>query len=337
MVLSRLSKRKKVGVWYFIRRVPQQYQYLDPRTIIQQSTGVRISDDPRGNGAARHAADAMDAALEIYWRGLATEGPKKALADYQAATNAAKKLDVSPPLQDKNERTIVELLERIEMLERGKVAEDTNNVAALLDDAPSPKLTFQQCAEQYIASHKNGWSNAKHAAQWSTSLEQFAYPFIGTIPVAQLSGHTGTHKIKSLLDPIWHVKTTTAHRVRGRIEKVLDWAKAQGFRDGENPARWTGHLDVIYPGKEKAAPTKHHVAMPFRDVPGFMDKLRDQTGIGARALEFVILTASRTSEVLQAKRSEIDREGRMWIVPKDRMKMRREHRIPLCDRALEII
>jgi integrase len=336
MVLSRLVKRVKSGTWYYVRRVPQEYQAFDPRTIIQKSTDVRISDDPRGV-KARRVANGIDSALEVYWKSLAIEGPAKALAEYQAACHAAVKLGVSPPLQDKSERTIAELLERIEMLQRGRIAEDTNNVAALLDDAPSPKLTFRQCAEQYIESHKAGWSNAKHAAQWSTSLEQFAYPVIGTMSVAQLSGHTGTHKIKSILDPIWRTKTATAHRVRGRIEKVLDWAKAQGFREGENPARWTGHLDAIYPTKEKIAPTKHHVAMPFRDIPGFMGKLREQTGIGARALEFTILTASRASEVLEAKRSEIDREGRIWVIPKERMKMRREHRVPLSASALKII
>jgi integrase len=117
----------------------------------------------------------------------------------------------------------------------------------------------------------------------------------------------------------------------------LDWAKAQGYRDGENPARWVGHLDSIYPTKEKVAPVQHHAAMPYRDVPVFMGKLRQQEGIGARALEFTILTAARTAEVLQAKRSEIDREARMWIVPAARMKMRREHRVPLCDSALAII
>jgi integrase len=337
MVLSRLVKRKKVGLWYFVRRVPQEYQHLDPRTIVQQSTRVRIGDDPRGNGAARRAADAMDVALETYWQSLATEGPTKALAEYQAACHAAVKLGVSPPLQDKNERLIADLLERIEILQRGKIAEDTNNVAALLDDAPLPSLTFRQCAEQYIASHKAGWSNAMHAAQWPSTLASYVYPIIGDMPVAQLSGRNGTQKIKEVLDPIWYKKTVTASRVRGRIEKVFDWAKAQGFRDGENPARWKGHLDVIYPAKEKITTVKHYSAMPFRDVPGFMEKLRQQEGIGARALEFTILTAARASEVLQAKRSEIDRQARMWIVPAERMKMRREHRVPLCDSALELI
>jgi integrase len=330
----RLHKNKQKSTWYFVRRVPLQYQHLDQRGMVRQTTGVRISKDPHGV-AARLIAEHMDVKLESYWRDLSGGDAAKAMADYKAACPIT--LGVSAPLPQQAMRTIDELLNRIERLERGKVAEDKANVAALLDAAPIPELTFRQCAEQYIASHKAGWSNAKHAAQWPSSLEQYVYPAIGDLPVAQLSDRPGTQKIKAVLDPIWYTKTTTASRVRGRIEKVLDWAKAQGYRDGENPARWTGHLDSIYPTKEKVAPTNHHAAMPYRDVPAFMGKLREQEGIGARALEFVILTAARASEVLHAKRSEIDRAGRMWIVPKERMKMRREHRVPLCDSALKII
>jgi integrase len=333
----RLFKNRRKGTWYFVRRVPLQYQHLDPRGMIRRTTGVRIGADPHGV-AARRVAESFDAAEESRWAGLAGDATAKTMAEYQAACEAAKKLGVSAPLPQQATRTIEELLDRIEQLERGKVAEDKAGVAALLDAAPIPDLTFRQCAEQYITSHTAGWSNAKHAAQWPTTLEQYVYPAIGALPVAQLSGRAGTQKIKALLDPIWYTKTTTASRVRGRIEKVLDWAKAQGFRDGETPARWVGHLDSIYPTKEKVAPVKHHAAMPFRDVPAFMDKLREQEGIAARALEFTILTAGRTSEILEAKRSEIDRAARMWIVPKERMKTRRrEHRVPLCDSALKII
>jgi integrase len=335
MVVSRLVKRKKVGVWYYVRRVPQQYQGVDPRTIVQQSTGVHISDDPRG-AKARRVADGIDSALESYWQSLAG-APSKALTEYQAACKAAVKLGVSPPLQDKNERLIADLLDRIEMLQRGKIAEDPNNVAALLDDAPMPALTFRECAEQYIDAHKAGWSNEKHAKQWPATLQEYVYPIIGSMPVAQLAGRSGTQKIKDVLEPIWYGKPTTAMRVRSRIELVLDWAKAHGYRDGDNPARWKGHLDSIYPSKEKLDPVEHHVAMPYRDVPSFMSKLREREGIAARALDFTILTAARAAEVLHAKRSEIDREGRLWIVPKEWMKMRREHRVPLCDAALKII
>jgi integrase len=336
MVLSRLVKRKNVGMWYFVRRVPQQYQGLDPRTIVQQSTGIAISADPRGV-QARRVADGFDSALEAYWKSLATEGPSKALSEYQAACKAAAKLGVSPPLQDKNERLIADLLDRIEMLTRGKIAENSDNVAALLDDAPLPTLTFQQSAQQYVESHRVGWSNAKHAAQWASTLQRYVYPIIGNMPVAQLAGRSGTQKIKEVLDPIWYSKPTTAMRVRGRIESVLDWAKVHGYLDGDNPARWKGHLDSLYPTKEKLAPVEHHAAMPYRQVPDFMRKLRQTDGIAARALEFAILTAARSSEVLNARWSEIDRESRTWVIPKSRMKMRRRHRQPLSDAAMAIL
>ncbi len=332
----RLHKNRRKSTWYFARRVPLQYQHIDPRGIVRQTTGIRISADPHGV-AARRVAEAIDANLQSYWTDLSAGGAAKALGEYKAACEAATKLGVSAPLPQQAMRTIEELLSRIERLERGKIAEDRNNVAALLDAAPIPELTFRQCAEQHIESHRAGWSNDKHAKQWPSTLQQYAYPIIGNMPVAQLSGRSGTQKIKAVLDPIWYTKTTTASRVRGRIEKVLDWAKAQGYRDGDNPARWDGHLDAVYPTKEKVAPVKHHVAMPYRDIPAFMKKLREQDGIAARALEFTILTAARASEVLHAKRSEIDLHARLWVVPKERMKMRREHRVPLCDAALKII
>ena len=223
------------------------------------------------------------------------------------------------------------------MLQQENRIKDRATVQALLDEAPVPAITFWQCAEQYIEAHKAGWSNAKHAKQWPSSLARYVYPIIGDAPVAQLSGKHGTNSDNQVLDPIWRHKPATASRVRGRIEKILSWAKAKGYRDGDNPARWDDHLAAIYPTKEKVAPVKHMAAMPYRDVPAFMGKLRKQEGIGARALEFAILTAARASEVLHAKRSEIDRQARMWVVPKERMKMRREHRVPLCDAALKII
>jgi integrase len=333
----RLFKNKRKSTWYFARRVPLQYAHLDPRGIIRQTTGIRIATDPHAF-AARRVAERMDSALESYWTDLARSGPRRrAMADYQAAMQAAIRLGVSSPLPQQAARTIEELLARIERLERGKIAEDKANVAALLDAAPSPELTFQESAEQYIESHKAGWSNAKHAAQWPSSLAQYVYPAIGDLPVAQLSGRSGTQKIKEVLDPIWYTKPTTAMRVRGRIESVLDWAKVHGYRDGENPARWKGHLDSIYPTKERLAPVEHHAAMPYQDVPAFVRKLRKTDGIGARALEFAILTAARSAEVLQARWSEIDRAGRTWIIPKGRMKMRRPHRQPLSDHALAIL
>jgi integrase len=157
------------------------------------------------------------------------------------------------------------------------------------------------------------------------------------MPVVQLVDRMGTMKIREILDPIWHTKPATAMRLRGRIEKILDWAKANHYRDGENVARWKGHLDAIYPAKEKIAPTEHQPAMPYRDVPAFMTKLRAREGVDARALEFIILTGARISEALEAEWSEIDKKARLWIVPPEHMKMRKEHRQPLSDRALAIL
>jgi integrase len=317
--------------------VPLQFAHLDRRTIVRQTTGVRIAADPHAF-KARPIAERMDSALESYWADLAGSGARRrAMADYQAAMHAATKLGVSPPLPQQGQRTVEELLRRIEMLERGKIAEDRNNVAALLDAAPVPELTFRECAEKFVESHKAGWSNAKHAAQWSNTLRDYAYPIIGNLPVAQLAGRLGTQKIKEILDPIWYTKTTTATRVRGRIEKVLDWAAVQHYREGDNPARWKNHLDSIYPTKERLDPVEHHAALPYRQIPEFMRKLRAIDGIAARAMEFMILTAARSSEVLKARWSEIDTEARMWIVPKGRMKMRRPHRQPLCARATAIL
>jgi integrase len=332
----RLHKNKRKSTWYYVRRVPLHYAHLDRRGMIRQTTGVRIADDPHGVSAGR-IAEQIDKAVETYWDHLSGAGARKALAEYQAACRAAARLGVSPPLQQQAQRTIEELLARIERLERGNVAEDKANVMALLDAAPLPDLTFRESAEQYIKAHKPSWSNAKHAAQWPSTLQQYVYPMIGDVPVAQLSGRSGTQKIKEVLDPIWYTKTTTAMRVRGRIESVLDWAKVQGYRDGDNPARWKGHLDSLYPTKEKLDPVEHHVAMPYRQVPEFMRKLRQTDGIAARALEFAILTAARSAEVLQARWSEIDREAHTWVIPKGRMKMRRPHRQPLSDAAMAIL
>jgi integrase len=143
--------------------------------------------------------------------------------------------------------------------------------------------------------------------------------------------------VLTVLEPIWHKKTETATRVRGRIEQVLDWAKARGYRYGENPARWRGHLDKLLPARTKIAKVRHHPALPYVELPVFMAALRSREGVSARALEFTILTAARTNETIYAKRSEIDLQWRLWIVPAERMKAGREHRVPLSERAVEIL
>jgi integrase len=194
-------------------------------------------------------------------------------------------------------------------------------------------ITFQECAERYIASHKAGWRNPKHAKQWPSSLGTYVYPIFGDLSVQ--AADVGL--VMKVLEPIWTTKPETASRVRGRIESVLDWATARGYRTGENPARWRGHLEDLLPKKSKVSKVEHHAALPYPELGAFMAELRRQEGIAARALEFAILAAARTGEVLGAKWSEISLADRLWTIPAERMKAGREHRVPLCDRAIAIL
>lgn len=194
-------------------------------------------------------------------------------------------------------------------------------------------MTFRQCAQAYIDAHKAGWKNAKHAAQWPSSLEAFAFPVIGDLPVQNID----IALVRKVLDPIWHDKPETASRVRGRMEAVLDWAKAAGYRHGENPARWRGHLDKMLPARSKVRKPQHHAALPHGQIGAFMAALRRQEGTAALALEFAILTAARTGEVIGATWEEIDLNAAMWTIPAERMKAGREHRIPLSAKALSVL
>jgi integrase len=194
-------------------------------------------------------------------------------------------------------------------------------------------MTFKQCAEAYIAAHQAGWRNPKHRAQWPATLEAYAYPVFGSIPVQSID----VGLVMKAIEPLWTKRPETASRVRGRIESVLDWATARGYRKGENPARWRGHLENLLPRKSKVAPVQHLAAMPYAELPDFMAQLRQQEGVAARALEFTILTAARTGEAIGARWSEIDFEARLWVIPASRMKASRSHRVPLCDRAIEIL
>ncbi len=195
------------------------------------------------------------------------------------------------------------------------------------------RITFDEAAEKYIAAHRPAWKNRKHADQWESTLESYASPVIGGLDVADVD----TAHIMKILEPIWTSKTETASRLRGRVELVIDWSTARGFRSGENPARWRGHLDKLLPPPSKVQRIRHHPAMAYSDVPKFIVKLRDREGIGALALEFTILTAVRTSETIGARWSEIDLAKKVWAIPAERMKAAHAHRVPLCDRAIEIL
>lgn len=194
-------------------------------------------------------------------------------------------------------------------------------------------MTFAEAAKRYVAAHERGWRSPKHAQQWRNTLETYANPLLGRVPVAEIN----LALVLKVLEPVWNSKTETATRLRGRLESVLDWAIARGYRSDSNPARWKGLLDKVLPAPGKVARAVHHRALPYRDLPKFMDGLRSQEGVGARALEFVILTAARSGEVRGATWAEIDFEAALWTIPADRMKAQREHRVPLSDEAMKLL
>jgi integrase len=194
-------------------------------------------------------------------------------------------------------------------------------------------MTFMACAEAYIAANRAAWKNAAHAAQWPSTLKTYVYPAMGDLPVQAVD----VGLVMRVLEPIWTTKPETASRLRGRIESVLDWAKARGFREGENPARWRGHLENLLPKKSKVARVEHHAALPYREIGTFFADLRQQDGIAARGLEFAILTAARTGEVIGARWDEINLAEQLWTIPGNRMKSGREHRVPLAEPAVAIL
>ena len=206
-------------------------------------------------------------------------------------------------------------------------------------------IAFHECAEAYIKAHRAGWRNDKHAAQWEATLATYAEPIIGALPVAAID----TALVMKVLEqevreetrkataPLWTARPETATRLRGRIEAILDWAKVRGYRQGENPARWRGHLAKLLPARAKVRKVKHHAALPYDEMSQFMAGLREQEGVSARALEFAILTAARTGEAIGARWNEINLTAKVWTVPAERMKAGKEHRVPLNARALAII
>ena len=195
---------------------------------------------------------------------------------------------------------------------------------------PLPPVTFKAAAEEYIASHRAGWKNAKHAQQWQNTLATYVYPEIGNLAVTAV----GVADVLAVLKPIWVAKPETASRVRGRIEVILSFARVRGWRSGENPALWKGNL---LPARGKVRRARHHAAMPYRQVPTFMKELAKQPGVSPMALRFAVLTAARTGEVLGAKWSEIDIDTATWTVPAERMKAGRQHRVTLNAPALALL
>jgi integrase len=194
-------------------------------------------------------------------------------------------------------------------------------------------ITFVEVANMFMAAHEASWRNPKHRQQWHNTLRDHVLPAIGDLPV----GSVDTGGVMKIIEPLWRKKTETASRVRGRIEAVLDYAKARGWREGENPARWRGHLDQLLPTRSKVQRVEHHAALPWREIGAFMHRLRQNSGISARCLEFLILTACRSGEVRGARWDEIDLTQRVWTIPAQRMKAGREHRVPLSKPAMAML
>lgn len=229
--------------------------------------------------------------------------------------------------RDKAYRNRTLLLQGIDPIESRRIEKSKRRLEA------ARTVTFRTSAEDYIARNKSGWSNSKHATQWNNTLETYAFPVLGDLPVDQID----VAFVMRVLEPIWSSKPETAMRVRQRIEAILDAARVMGYRNGENPARWKGHLDKLLPRREKVRRVKHHAAVPYAALPEFMQRLEGQSSVSASALHFLILTAARTKEVRLAKWDEIDLEKGVWVVPAERMKARNEHRVPLSSKAQDIL
>ncbi len=213
---------------------------------------------------------------------------------------------------------------------RRLIAEGEDPIAKKQQARPK---TFKDAALELIESKRPGWKNAKHAAQWTSTLETYAFPKIGQVQVAKIE----TADVIAALTPIWSTKPETANRVRQRVEAVLDYASALGIRTGDNPARWRGHLDHLLPKPTKVRAVKHHPALPHAEIADFMVQLQIREGVAARALGFTILTVARSGETRGATWAEIDLQAKTWTIPANRMKAGKEHRVPLSKTALALL
>ncbi|MBN9051569.1 MAG: tyrosine-type recombinase/integrase [Rhizobiales bacterium] len=300
--MPRVKERLNTATLRKVARVPGVH--ADGNGLVLRVQAVKDSDTTTASWALRYQLHGR-----AHWMGL---GPFDlvSLAEARVRAQDARKL----------------LLDGVDPISARK-AERTQ---AQLEAARA--ISFEACAREYVATHEKSWRNAKHRAQWLSTLEAYAFPIIGKLPV----GSIDTPQVLQVLRPIWNDKHETATRVRGRIEAILNFATIGGYRaEGLNPARWQGHLKHML-----AKPTgavKHHEAMPYVELPVFMGELRERPAVAARALEFAILTAARTGEVLGCTWAEIDLDAKLWIVPAERMKAGREHVVPLSPRAVEIL
>ena len=289
----------------FVKHVSRPGKYSDGGNLylqVRKATRKSPSDDVTKSWLFRYARFGKDT-----WMGLGPY-PDVSLSEARSlATRERKKiLQGVDPLTDKRARKIA-----------ARVAHDN-------------MLSFAECAELYVESQAPGWSNPKHIEQWRNTLKKLAGPIIGRLSVDEID----TALVMRCIEPIWTTKTETASRLRGRIEAVLDWAAVRGYRKGDNPARWRGHLDKLLPRPSQVVRVKHHAALPYTEVGAFMQQLCNDKGVASRALELTVLTAARTNEVIQAEWSEFDLDLKTWTVPAERMKSKREHRVPLPDAAV---
>ena len=302
-----LSLAEKITA-LFVRHIKRQGRYCDGGNLYLQvrlSTSKTSPDAVNKSWAFRYVRHDKQT-----WMGLGPY-PDVSLAEARELATEARKqlLKGIDPLTDKRARQREARVARSDM------------------------LSFADCAEKYIDAQAPGWSNPKHIDQWRNTLKNVAGPVFGHLPVDQVD----TALVMRCLEPLWTTKTETASRLRGRIESVLDWATVRGYRGGDNPARWRGHLDKLLPRPSLVARVKHHPALPYTEVGAFMQQLRKDAGVASRALEFTILTTARTNEVIQAEWSEFDLDLGIWIVPAERMKSKREHRIPLSEAAKAVL
>jgi len=223
---------------------------------------------------------------------------------------------------------------RVQVRRGGDPMAERQKTAAI--EKPRTKATvptFAHCADEYIKAHRDGWKNEKHIDQWESTLKNYAGPVIGKKPVDQVV----VEDVLKILKPIWTSKPETATRLRGRIEKVLGWATAMKFRTGDNPAAWSGALSHLLPAISKVQKIEHHKAVPYPELPPLMKELAKNDSTSAKALIFTILTGARTGETVGATWDEIDLANKLWVIPEERMKAGREHRVPLSDKAVQLL
>tara|TARA_R110002049_G_scaffold118032_1_gene271894 strand:- start:114 stop:1370 length:1257 start_codon:yes stop_codon:yes gene_type:complete len=302
-----LSLAEKITA-LFVRHIKRPGRYCDGGNLyllVRNSTSKKSPDSINKSWAFRYSRNDKQT-----WMGLGPY-PDVSLAEArELATDARKQLLKGiDPLTDKRARK--------------RAARRAH------DDI----LSFAECAEKYIDAQAPGWSNPKHIDQWRNTLKNVAGPVFGHLPVDEID----TALVMRCIEPLWTTKTETASRLRGRIESVLDWATVRGYRGGDNPARWRGHLDKLLPRPSQVTRVKHHAALSYTEAGAFLQTLRDDPGIASRALELTILTAARTNEVIQAEWSEFDLDLGIWVVPDERMKSKREHRVPLSDDAVSVL